>query len=46
MNKMIRQLKYEEVTGNDLFLRSQMPSQVEDIVADIIANIREKGDEA
>ena len=43
---MIRQYKYEEVSGNDLFLRTQMPTNVEDIVSDIIADIKENGDEA
>lgn len=43
---MIRQYKYEEVSGNDLFLRTQMPTNVEDIVSDIIADIKENGDAA
>ena len=43
---MIRQFKYEEVSGNDLFLRTQMPTNVEDIVSDIITDIKENGDEA
>ena len=43
---MIRQFKYEEISGNELFLRTQMPSGVEDTVADIISDIRENGDEA
>ena len=41
---MIRKFRYEEVSGNSLFLRTQMPTGVADIVADIIRDIRQRGD--
>ncbi len=43
---MIRIYNYEDVTGNDLFLRTQMPIGLSDTVAGIIADIRDNGDSA
>ncbi len=43
---MIRIYNYEDVTGNDLFLRTQMPTGLSDTVASIIADIRDNGDSA
>ena len=43
---MIRILNYNEVNNADIFARFEPTSSVEDIVADIIATVREKGDEA
>ena len=43
---MIRILKYGEVANKDIFARVIPTFNVEEIVADIIANVREKGDSA
>lgn len=43
---MIKILKYGEVDNKDIFARTEPLSGVEDIVADIISNVREKGDRA
>ena len=43
---MIRILRAGEVKNEEIFARNEPTSQVEDIVADIIANVREKGDQA
>ena len=40
---MIRQYKYEEISGNKLFLRTQMPTNVADTVSDIIRDVRQRG---
>ena len=43
---MIKILKYGEVDNKDIFARTEPLSGVEDTVADIISNVREKGDKA
>ena len=43
---MIKILKYGEVSNADIFARVVPEFNVEDIVADIIANVRKSGDEA
>ncbi len=43
---MIKILKYGEVENKDIFARVIPKFNVEEIVADIIANVREKGDKA
>ena len=43
---MIRILKYGEVDNNQIFSRCEAISSVEDIVADIIKNVKENGDKA
>ena len=43
---MIKILKYNEVSKEDIFARFEPTTSVEDIVADIIAQVRERGDEA
>ena len=43
---MIKILNYNEVDNAEIFARFEPTSSVEDIVADIIANVREKGDAA
>lgn len=43
---MIRILKYGEVSPNELFARVEPTFNVTDIVADIIANVRQNGDKA
>ncbi len=43
---MIKILKYGEVENKDIFARVIPTFNVEEIVADIIANVREKGDSA
>ena len=43
---MIKILKYNEVDNAEIFARFEPTSSVEDIVADIIANVRENGDKA
>ena len=43
---MIKILNYNEVSKEDIFARFEPTSSVEDIVADIIARVRERGDEA
>lgn len=43
---MIKILKYNEVDNAAIFARFEPTSSVEDIVADIIANVRENGDKA
>ena len=43
---MIKKYKYGEVANEDIFARTEMPTNVEGIVADIIENVRQRGDEA
>ena len=43
---MIKILKYGEVSNEEIFMRGQMPSGVEDTVAAIIADVRARGDAA
>ena len=43
---MIKILKYGEVENKDIFARSMPETNVEDIVADIIYDVRKNGDEA
>ncbi len=43
---MIKILNYNEVDNAEIFARFEPTSSVEDIVADIIANVRENGDKA
>ena len=43
---MIKILKYGEVANGDIFARTVPEINVEDIVSDIIANVRAKGDQA
>jgi len=43
---MIRILRAGEVKNEEIFARNEPTSQVEDIVADIIANVKENGDQA
>ena len=43
---MIKILKYGEVENKDIFSRVVPTVNVEDIVADIIKNVRENGDKA
>ena len=43
---MIRILKYDDVNKSEIFARFEPTSSVEDVVADIIAQVRERGDEA
>ena len=43
---MIRILKYGEVANSEIFARTEPTVNVEDIVSDIIANVRARGDEA
>ncbi len=43
---MIKILKYNEVDNAEIFARFEPTSSVEDVVADIIANVRENGDQA
>ena len=43
---MIRIYKYGEVDSSELFSRTKMPTGVEDIVADIIEDVRKNGDKA
>ena len=43
---MIKILKYGEVANNDIFARVTPTVNVEEIVADIIANVRKNGDKA
>ena len=43
---MIKILKCGEVAAKDIFERSEPSFNVEDIVSDIIANVRNRGDEA
>lgn len=43
---MIRTYKYGEITKEEIFSRVEAKVNVEQIVADIIATVREKGDEA
>ena len=46
MDIMIKILKYGEVENKDIFARVVPEFDVEDIVADIIANVRQNGDRA
>ena len=43
---MIKILKYGEVANEDIFARTTPTVNVEEIVADIIKNVRERGDNA
>ena len=43
---MIKILKYGEIDNQDIFIRSTSTSNVQEIVADIIANVRANGDKA
>jgi len=43
---MIRIYKYGEVPPGDVFIRSQLPGNVEQVVGGIIADVRENGDAA
>ena len=43
---MIKILKYGEIDNQDIFIRSTSTSDVQEIVADIIANVRTNGDKA
>ncbi len=43
---MIKILKYNEVSADDIFARAESKINVEEIVADIIKNVRENGDKA
>ena len=43
---MIKIYKYGEVSNSEIFARDNIDSGVEDIVADIIANVKAKGDQA
>ncbi len=43
---MIKILKYSEVSSEDIFARTQSSINVEEIVADIIYNVRKNGDKA
>ena len=43
---MIKILKYGEVENSKIFARAVPEVNVEDIVSDIIKNVREKGDSA
>ncbi len=43
---MIRILKYGEVPNSEIFARSVPTANVTDIVADILRNVRERGDQA
>ena len=43
---MIKILKFGEVSAEDIFARTEPAVNVEDIVADIIKNVRESGDKA
>ena len=43
---MIRILKFGEVTTDEIFARSENTVNVEQIVSDIIANVRKNGDTA
>jgi len=43
---MIKILNYSEVSRDEIFARFEPTSSVEDIVADIIRNVRERGDSA
>ena len=43
---MMKIYRYGEVSNDEIFARPDMKTGVEDVVADIIANVRAKGDEA
>ena len=43
---MIKIYKYGEVSNDEIFARAQQKTNVEDIVSEIIANVRQKGDAA
>jgi len=43
---MIKIYKYGEVPNSEIFARPDMKTGVEDVVADIISNVRKNGDEA
>jgi histidinol dehydrogenase len=43
---MIKKYRFGEVANEDIFARTEMPANVEGIVADIIENVRTNGDSA
>ena len=43
---MIKIMKYGEVSSSEIFARAVPTVNVEDVVADIIKNVRERGDAA
>ncbi|MEE1300942.1 MAG: histidinol dehydrogenase, partial [Acutalibacteraceae bacterium] len=43
---MMKIYRYGEVSNDEIFARPDMKTGVSDVVADIIANVRAKGDEA
>ena len=43
---MIRIYRYGEISSSELFARTEMPAGVEDIVTEIIGNVRREGDRA
>ncbi len=43
---MIRIMKYGEISHSDIFIRSTTTPDIRDTVTDIIANVRQRGDEA
>lgn len=43
---MIKKYRFGEVANEDIFARTEMPANVEGIVADIIKNVRTNGDSA
>lgn len=43
---MIKTYRYGEVSNSEIFARTEMPASVDDIVRDIISNVRSGGDEA
>lgn len=43
---MIRIMKYGEISHSDIFIRSTTTPDIRDTVADIIANVRQRGDKA
>ena len=43
---MIKTYKYSEISMEDIFARAEQKNNVEDVVAEIIRNVREKKDEA
>ena len=43
---MIKILKYGEVKAEEIFARAESAANVEEIVADIIYNVRKNGDKA
>ena len=43
---MIKIYEYGEVLDNEIFARPDLKTNIEDVVTDIIKNVREKGDSA